>query len=209
MHGLSGFVDLTTNNSDIDGTRIDAGSAHVTSGNGDVDLAFSTVPDDVVAVSDNCNVTIPRYPSGPPMSEHTTHLQPQFRNGKWTFLLDGRFVEWFYDELTEGKRLHVDHLRMEAVPDGDGLERGQHTRWWRLTTTIAERRPIEPGLDAVPGSDERQLGPSRSKSIHAARALLLGRLRLGWRDESGPEAEVGRCRPRSAGVRRRSSAMPT
>ncbi len=56
------------------------------------------------------------------MSEHTTRLQPQFRNGKWTFLLDGRVVEWFYDELTEGKRVHVDHLRMEAVPDGDGLK---------------------------------------------------------------------------------------
>jgi len=48
-------------------------------------------------------------------------LQPQFRNGEWTFLLDGRVVEWFYGGLTEGHRLHVDHLRMEAVPDGDGL----------------------------------------------------------------------------------------
>ena len=48
-------------------------------------------------------------------------LQPQFRNEKWTFLLDGRVVEWFYDSLTEGSRLHVDHLRMEAVPHGDGL----------------------------------------------------------------------------------------
>jgi len=47
--------------------------------------------------------------------------QPQFRNGKWTFLLDGRVLEWFFGALTEGHRLHVDHLRMEAVPDGDGL----------------------------------------------------------------------------------------
>ena len=49
-------------------------------------------------------------------------LQPQFRNDGWTFLLDGRVVEWFYDTLGEGTRLHVDHLRIDAVPDGDGLQ---------------------------------------------------------------------------------------
>ena len=52
------------------------------------------------------------------MSDHTMLLQPQFRNEGWTFLLDGRVVEWFYDVLTEGQRLHVDHLRMAAVLDG-------------------------------------------------------------------------------------------
>jgi hypothetical protein len=48
-------------------------------------------------------------------------LQPQFRSDKWTFLLDGRVVEWFYDTISEGTRLHVDHLRVEAVPRSDGL----------------------------------------------------------------------------------------
>jgi len=58
LQGLSGAVDLTTNNGEIDGTRIAAGSVQVTSDNGDVKLAFSTAPDDVVAYSDNGDVTI-------------------------------------------------------------------------------------------------------------------------------------------------------
>ena len=60
-------------------------------------------------------------PATTPQHDRRPALQPQFRNGLWTFLLDGRVVEWFYDVLTEGHRLHVDHLRMEALPHGDGL----------------------------------------------------------------------------------------
>ena len=44
LQGLSGAVDLTTNNGEIDGTRIAAGSVQVTSDNGDVKLTFSTAP---------------------------------------------------------------------------------------------------------------------------------------------------------------------
>ncbi len=58
LQGLSGSIDLTTNNGEIDGTRIDAGSVQATSDNGDVNLTFSTAPDDVVAYSDNGDVTI-------------------------------------------------------------------------------------------------------------------------------------------------------
>jgi len=45
LQGLSGSIDMTTTNGDIDGSRIYDGSVHVTSDNGDVDLAFSTAPD--------------------------------------------------------------------------------------------------------------------------------------------------------------------
>lgn len=48
-------------------------------------------------------------------------LQPQFRTGKWTFLLDGRVVEWFYEGTSDTSRVHVDHLRIDAEPEGNGL----------------------------------------------------------------------------------------
>lgn len=60
--------------------------------------------------------------SSSPLDDCRPALQPQFSNEGWTFLLDGRVVEWFYEGLTEGTRLHVDHLRIDAVPDGDRLQ---------------------------------------------------------------------------------------
>lgn len=51
-----------------------------------------------------------------------TSLQPQFRTGKWTFLLDGRVVEWFYEGSTDSHRVHVDHLRIDGEPDDEGLK---------------------------------------------------------------------------------------
>jgi len=74
-------------------------------------------------------------------------LQPQFRNEGWTFLLDGRVVEWFYDVLTEGHRLHVDHLRMEAVPHGDGLR----IRWGvEVKDTIINGGRMDVSAENVP-----------------------------------------------------------
>jgi hypothetical protein len=49
-------------------------------------------------------------------------LQPQFRTDKWTFLLDGRVVEWFYEGTSETTRVHVDHLRIDGEPEGDSLK---------------------------------------------------------------------------------------
>ena len=49
-------------------------------------------------------------------------LQPQFRTGKWTFLLDGRVVEWFYEGTSDTTRVHVDHLRIDGEPDGPDLK---------------------------------------------------------------------------------------
>lgn len=49
-------------------------------------------------------------------------LQPQFRTDKWTFLLDGRVVEWFYEGSSDSHRVHVDHFRMDGEPKGDGLK---------------------------------------------------------------------------------------
>lgn len=48
-------------------------------------------------------------------------LQPQLRIDKWTFLLDGRVVEWFHEGTGDSRRVHVDHLRMDGEPDGDAL----------------------------------------------------------------------------------------
>jgi hypothetical protein len=52
-------------------------------------------------------------------------LQPQFRTDKWTFILDGRVVEWFYEGTSDTNRVHVDHLRIDAQPDGSDLK----VRW--------------------------------------------------------------------------------
>jgi hypothetical protein len=52
-------------------------------------------------------------------------LQPQFRCEKWTFILDGRVVEWFYEGTSDTNRVHVDHLRIDAQPDGGDLK----VRW--------------------------------------------------------------------------------
>lgn len=85
------------------------------------------------------------------MSDHTMLLQPQFRNEGWTFLLDGRVVEWFYDVLTEGHRLHVDHLRMEAVPHGDGLR----IRWGvEVNDTIINGGRMDVPADRVPAFED-------------------------------------------------------
>ncbi len=54
-----------------------------------------------------------------------TSLQPQFRTGKWTFLLDGRVVEWCYEGTSDTTRVHVDHLRIDAEPKGSSLK----VRW--------------------------------------------------------------------------------
>jgi len=47
----------------------------------------------------------------------------------------------------------------QKLPTGGqpSLDRGQHAGWRRPTTTITERRSTGPGVDAVPGSAERQL----------------------------------------------------
>ena len=52
-------------------------------------------------------------------------LQQQFRTGKWTFLLDGRVVEWFYEGSSDSGRAHVDHLRIDGEQKDDGLK----VRW--------------------------------------------------------------------------------
>ena len=52
-------------------------------------------------------------------------LQPQFRTGNWTFLLDGRVVEWSHVGTSDTNRVHVDQLRIDAEPDGDDLK----VRW--------------------------------------------------------------------------------
>jgi hypothetical protein len=52
-------------------------------------------------------------------------LQPQFRCEKWTFILDGRVVEWFYEGTSDTNRVHVDHLRIDAQPEGGDLK----VRW--------------------------------------------------------------------------------
>jgi hypothetical protein len=49
-------------------------------------------------------------------------LQPQFRTDKWTFLLDGRVVEWFYEGTSDSTRVHVDRLRIDAEPEGNNLK---------------------------------------------------------------------------------------
>ena len=49
-------------------------------------------------------------------------LQPQFRTGKWTFLLDGRIVEWLYEGSSGITRVHVDHLRIDGEPDAGDLK---------------------------------------------------------------------------------------
>lgn len=45
-------------------------------------------------------------------------LQPQFRTDKWTFLLDGRVVETFYEGATVTTRFHVDHLKIDGEQHG-------------------------------------------------------------------------------------------
>lgn len=52
-------------------------------------------------------------------------LQPEFRTGQWTFLLDGRVVETFYEGSTTNTRFHVDDLSIDGEPDGAGLK----VRW--------------------------------------------------------------------------------
>ena len=52
-------------------------------------------------------------------------LTAQFRTDKWTFLLDGRVVEWFYEGSSESHRVHVDHFRIDVEPERDGL----NVRW--------------------------------------------------------------------------------
>ena len=52
-------------------------------------------------------------------------LQPQFRTDKWTFILDGRVVEWFYEGTSDSTRVHVDHLRIDGEPKGNDLK----VRW--------------------------------------------------------------------------------
>ena len=49
-------------------------------------------------------------------------LQPQFRIDKWTFILDGRVVEWFYEGTSDSHRVHVDHFRIDGEGDGDALK---------------------------------------------------------------------------------------
>ena len=52
-------------------------------------------------------------------------LTAQFRTDKWTFLVDGRVVEWFYEGSSESHRVHVDHFRIDGEPERDGL----NVRW--------------------------------------------------------------------------------
>lgn len=56
------------------------------------------------------------------MSSERHPLQPQFRTGKWTFLLDGRMVEWLYEGGSDTTRVHVDHLRIDGEQAADGLK---------------------------------------------------------------------------------------
>jgi hypothetical protein len=51
-----------------------------------------------------------------------TDLQPQFRTGKWTFLLDGRVVETFYEGSSEASRFHVDYFTVQGKEDGQDLK---------------------------------------------------------------------------------------
>ncbi len=50
------------------------------------------------------------------------HLQPVFRTGRWTFLLDGRVVETFHEGTDHSTRYLVDLLRIDGEPDGAGLK---------------------------------------------------------------------------------------
>lgn len=49
-------------------------------------------------------------------------LQPQIRIGKWTFLLEGRVVEWFYEGGSDSGRAHVDYFRVDGDLKGSDLK---------------------------------------------------------------------------------------
>lgn len=65
---------------------------------------------------------VPGPGRGGEYARSVTSLQPQFRTGPWTFLLDGRVVEWFHEGTSESNRVHVDFFRIDGEPSGSDLK---------------------------------------------------------------------------------------
>jgi hypothetical protein len=120
-------------------------------------------------------------PATPPPHTDREHecrpaLQPQFRNGEWTFLLDGRVVEWF-STVSEGTRLHVDQLRIDAFPDRDGLRirwgvevGGEIINGGRMNIPLANVAAFEEFIAlAIANRSDTRTGPAEPSTARQAR----------------------------------------